>query len=623
MSHTGASMTNGHVGADALSDRFDGAVAFDANKPDAKEIFALASAATTSSSSTGSSAGLAGRRTHSGEFLFGSSREAAHNSAGAVASKPGHRRTGSVPIIPTAASTTSTATSPVTHALPAGNICPSGKIAKPGAAPLRPAARSDVLGSGTANYGHGSIMRGGGGGSTNGTASAKAAAVSMDNAEEVKRVGNEHYKKGRFEEALRLYERAIAMCPDNAACRSNRAAALIGLGRLGEAVRECEEAVRLDPAYGRAHHRLAALLIRLGQVDNARRHLFLASPQPDPVELQKLQAVEKHLSRCAEARKSGDWKSALGESDAAIAAGADSSPSLIALRAEALLRLHHLSEAELAVSNASKLVDCSSSCCSVARAFGFLSLSYIFFVRAQVEMALGRFENAVGAAEKSKQADPGNVEVTTMLNKHDPLNSVLYCNRAACRYKLRQWEKSIDDCNEALRIQPNYIKALLRRAASNGKIERWAECVRDYEVLSKELPGDIEVAEALFHAQVALKTSRGEEVSNLKFGGEVEEITGIEQFQTAITLPGVSVVHFMASLNEHCSKISPFVDALCTRYPSVNFLKVDISESPAVAKAENVRTIPTFKIYKNGARVKEMICPSQQVLEYSVRHYVF
>lgn len=54
----------------------------------------------------------------------------------------------------------------------------------------------------------------------------------------------------------------------------------------------------------------------------------MASPQPDPVELQKLQAVEKHLSRCAEARKSGDWKSALGESDAAIAAGADSSPSV-------------------------------------------------------------------------------------------------------------------------------------------------------------------------------------------------------------------------------------------------------------------------------------------------------
>lgn len=47
----------------------------------------------------------------------------------------------------------------------------------------------------------------------------------------------------------------------------------------------------------------------------------------------------------------------------------------------------------------------------------------------------------------------------------------------------------------------------------------------------------------------------------------------------ASVFSGVSVVHFMASLNEHCSKISPFVDALCTRYPSVNFLKVG-SPSP-------------------------------------------
>ena len=80
--------------------------------------------------------------------------------------------------------------------------------------------------------------------------------------EEVKRAGNEQYKRGHFVEALRLYDRAIALSPGNAAYRSNRAAALTGLGRLGEAVRECEEAVRLDPNYGRAHHRLASLFLR-------------------------------------------------------------------------------------------------------------------------------------------------------------------------------------------------------------------------------------------------------------------------------------------------------------------------------------------------------------------------
>uniref|UniRef100_A0A0A9CWH3 Uncharacterized protein n=1 Tax=Arundo donax TaxID=35708 RepID=A0A0A9CWH3_ARUDO len=53
------------------------------------------------------------------------------------------------------------------------------------------------------------------------------------------------------------------MCPDNAACRGNRAAALIGLRRLGEAAKECEEALRIDPSYGRAHHRLASLHISM------------------------------------------------------------------------------------------------------------------------------------------------------------------------------------------------------------------------------------------------------------------------------------------------------------------------------------------------------------------------
>lgn len=52
-------------------------------------------------------------------------------------------------------------------------------------------------------------------------------------------------------------------------------------------------------------------------------------------------------------------------------------------------------------------------------------------------------------------------------------------------------------------------------------------------------------------------------------------------------------------------------------------LKVDVQESPAIANTENVRVVPTIKIYKNGCRVKEMICPSPEVLESSVRHYSF
>ncbi|KQK03314.1 inactive TPR repeat-containing thioredoxin TTL3 [Brachypodium distachyon] len=588
------------------------------------------------------SAGFTPRRSHSGGIPLPSEGTP-------QGGRLGLRRTGSEP-----SSYSSSATSPLTKALPTGNICPAGRFGKPRPSLAPPhSIRHSVLGSGTAKYGHGSIMRSRnrGGIPVKGDVQVRWAMSSTD-LEELKRIGNEQYKKGYFEEALRLYDRALAMCPDNAACRANRAAALTGLRRFGEAIKECEEAVRIDPSYGRAHQKLVSLHIRLGHIEDAQKNLSLATQQPDLLELLKLQTVEKHLGRCLDSRKVGDWKSVLRECDAAIAAGADSSALLFASRAEALLRLNLLNEADMAIDSASKL-NCSSSCTSDTKFCGFLANAYLDYAHAQVDMALGRFDRAVSSIDKAKEMDPKNAEVIAMHNnvkavararylgnelfrsgqfsaaclafgeglKYDPVNPVLHSNRAACRFKQEQWEKCIADCNETLKIQPNYTKALLRRAVSYGKMERWAECAKDYEILRKALPGDTEVTQAYFHAQDALKSYRGEEISNLKFGGEVKAITGMEQFQTATSLPGVSVVYFMTPSNQRCCKISPFVNALRTKYPSVNFLKVDVTESPAVARAENVRTLPTFKIYKNGTRVKEMICPSQQLLECSVRHY--
>ncbi|TVU27406.1 hypothetical protein EJB05_30015, partial [Eragrostis curvula] len=325
-------------------------------------------------------------------------------------------------------------------------------------------------------------------------------------AEEVKRAGNEQYKKGCFEEALRLYDRALALCPDNAACRGNRAAALTGLGRVGEAVKDCDEALRIDPSYGRAHQRLTSLHIRLGHIEDAMKHLSLASPQPDPLELQKLQTVEKHLGRCLDARKAGEWKTVLRECDAAVASGADSSALLLAAKAEALLPLNLLDEADSAISSASKL-DYPFSCSADTKFCGFLATAYLFYVHAQVDMAMGRFDSAVSSIDKARTKDPRNTEVITMNNKvkavararslgnelfnsgkfseaclaygeglkQHPTNKVLYSNRAACWFKLGQWEKSVEDCNKALKIHPNYTKALLRRAACYGKMEQCPE----------------------------------------------------------------------------------------------------------------------------------------------------
>ncbi|GFZ07549.1 tetratricopetide-repeat thioredoxin-like 1 [Actinidia rufa] len=665
MSHSGKPISE--LGLDTLTDRLRDSLTCDnnsTNKPDFRELdlgspvsplrtrktsgpatSSLTTTTTTTSSSSSSSESASGRNglnlvprrsdsgsnSHSGELSVESSPTSASRGF-----KPGHRRSDSGNSHPN----------------------PNPRVWRVGA------IKTDVLGSGTGNYGHGSIMRGGsaskseagsGGGAVNARSvdSARRAMGSLD-PEELKRAGNEHYRLGNLAEALGLYDRAIAISPGNATYRFNRAVALTGLRRLAEAVRECEEAIRLDPGYAKAHHRLGSIFLRLGQVENARRHFCLPGYQVDGNELQKWQAVEMHLSKCTDARKIGDWRTALREVDAAIVAGADASPQLHSCKVEALLKLHQLEDANSSLSNVPKF-EPSAPSCSQSKFFGMLSEAYLFLVRAQIEMAFGRFENAVTAAEKAGQIDPRNIEISVLLNnvrlvsrarargndlfkserfteassaygeglRIDPSNAILLCNRAACWFKLGLWERSVDDCNQALLIQPNYTKALLRRAASNSKLERWAESVRDYEVLRRELPNDNEVAESLFHAQVALKKSRGEDVSNMKFGGEVELVSGLEQFKAAISSPGASVVHFKSASNLQCKQISPFLDTLCGRYPSINFLEVDVEVSRAIAVVENVRILPTFKIYKNGSRVKEMVCPSPEVLESLVRHYSF
>ncbi|KAI9085444.1 hypothetical protein K1719_032605 [Acacia pycnantha] len=151
--------------------------------------------------------------------------------------------------------------------------------------------------------------------------------------------------------------------------------------------------------------------LMLVTVENAQSHLCVPGKQVDQSELYKLKLLEKHLKRCAEARKIGDWKNTLRESDAAIAVGADFSPQLVACKAEAYLKLHLLEDAESTLSNIPKLEGCSQT-----KFFAMIGEAYVPFVRAQVEMALGRFENAVAEAEKASLIDYSNVEVARVVN---------------------------------------------------------------------------------------------------------------------------------------------------------------------------------------------------------------
>ncbi|KAH7297487.1 hypothetical protein KP509_26G071500 [Ceratopteris richardii] len=474
----------------------------------------------------------------------------------------------------------------------------------------------------------------------------KKAQASLD-PEEIKNAGNEYYRGGHFSEALVLYTKAANLSPKNAAYKSNRAAALSALGKLGEAVKECEIAIRLDASYSRAHQRLAVLYSRLGLVERARQHFNAAGQHRDHLEMQKSHHIDQHLSRCFEARKQGDWQNVIRESDAAVVAGADFAPQIFSLKSEALLQLGQPDNAD-DVCRAGQKVESSLVNAGVLPADPSL-----LTIRAQVDMALGKFEGALDALKSAAKIDPYNEHILALLRKaetvcqtrvagnelfrngrffealavyaegleSDPKNAVLLCNRAACRSKLGQWEKAVEDCDVVLRIQPNYMKALMRRADCLMKLERWEDALQDYELLRSKMPEDLEVARGLFDVHVAVQKSKGEDTSRMKFGGDIEEVRSSEQFHNAIGSPGLSVVQFSTKGSERCRQIASFIENLCKHNPSANFLRVDVDDNALLAKSESVTFIPTFKIYKGGQKLKEIVGPTEQSLEYALRQY--
>ncbi|XP_074865694.1 tetratricopeptide repeat protein 1 isoform X2 [Carettochelys insculpta] len=66
--------------------------------------------------------------------------------------------------------------------------------------------------------------------------------------------------------------------------------------------------------------------------------------------------------------------------------------------------------------------------------------------------------------------------------------SVLFSNRAAARMKQDKTEAALSDCSKAIELDPNYIRALLRRAELYEKTEKLDEALEDYKIVLEKDP---------------------------------------------------------------------------------------------------------------------------------------
>lgn len=81
-------------------------------------------------------------------------------------------------------------------------------------------------------------------------------------------------------------------------------------------------------------------------------------------------------------------------------------------------------------------------------------------------------------AEKFKQADwPAAVEAYTELTKRAPEDPRGYSNRAAALIKLLAFPTAIQDCDVAIKLDPKFIKAYLRKAQALFGMKEYNKCL--------------------------------------------------------------------------------------------------------------------------------------------------
>ena len=77
-------------------------------------------------------------------------------------------------------------------------------------------------------------------------------------------------------------------------------------------------------------------------------------------------------------------------------------------------------------------------------------------------------------------------------------------------------------------------------------------------------------------------------------------------------------VDFTASWCGPCQMIGPKFAAMSEEFTDVIFLKVDVDENTETAEAYDVQAMPTFKFFKNGKVIAEVVGSNEAKLRSTI-----
>ncbi|GMT28305.1 hypothetical protein PFISCL1PPCAC_19602, partial [Pristionchus fissidentatus] len=103
----------------------------------------------------------------------------------------------------------------------------------------------------------------------------------------------------------------------------------------------------------------------------------------------------------------------------------------------------------------------------------------------------------------------------------------------------------------------------------------------------------------------------------------VKHINTDEAFAEAMAAAGAKpvCVDFSAEWCGPCKQIAPFFDQLSNKYPTADFLKVDVDKCELTAGANGVNAMPTFIMFVNKSKVDSVRGANQAGLEAMVKKF--
>ncbi|KAH9789979.1 Heat shock protein DnaJ with tetratricopeptide repeat-containing protein [Citrus sinensis] len=332
-------------------------------------------------------------------------------------------------------------------------------------------------------------------------------------------------------------------------CYSNRAATRMALGRMRDALSDCMLAVAIDPDFLRVQVRAANCHLALGEIEDASKYFRMCLQSGSDVcvdqkiaveasdGLQKAQKVSECMQRSAQLlqnKTSNDAEIALGVIDEALFISSYSE-KLLEMKAEALFMLRkyeeviqlceqtfHFAEKNsppLDANGQSMELDSSEStkhvsfrlwrCCLISNPTllwedwrrqlphsrgmnrGKMLESLIPLAGTVRELLCRKSagNEAFQAGRHSEAVEHYTAALSCTVESH-PFAAICFCNRAAAYKALRHITDAIADCNLAIALDGNYLKAISRRATLY-------EMIRDYDHAASD-----------FHRLIALLTKQ-------------------------------------------------------------------------------------------------------------------